>query len=246
MKPVVGEDEARMTLQVLIIDDDLSFKRLLELRLKSFIPELAVTHFAALTPARRYLDEKPATFDLVILDEHLPDGRGVELLNEGRFKDIAVLSVSSDDDPTIPGASMQAGAAYFLSKISVSEPLFKPLVRGIIERNQMQRALAQARIEAAISETVRTLVATLRHEINNPLGAVLGATYLLRHTAVGSKEQREAADLVEASSKRIKHVLDQLCAAVEVTPVSKADHLVFHIPGDAPWEGTSDPKKDKS
>lgn len=234
-----------MALQVLIIDDDLSFKRLLELRLKSFIPDLAVTHFPALTPARQFLGQSHPAFDLVILDEHLPDGRGVELLNEGRFKDIAVLSVSSDDDPAIPGASMQAGAAYFLSKVSVSEPLFKPLVRGIIERNQMQRELARAQLQAVVNDTVKTLVATLRHEINNPLGAVLGATYLIRHTPAGSKEQAEAADLVEASGKRIKHVLDQLCTAVEVTPVTKADQTVFHIPGDAPWGGSTTPKKDK-
>jgi len=234
-----------MTLQVLIIDDDLSFKRLLELRLKSFIPELVVTHFPALTPARQFLGQGHPAFDLVILDEHLPDGRGVELLNEGRFKDIAVLSVSSDDDPAIPGASMQAGAAYFLSKVSVSEPLFKPLVRGIIERNQMQRELTRAQMQAVVNDTVKTLVATLRHEINNPLGAVLGATYLIRHTPAGSKEQAEAADLVEASGKRIKHVLDQLCTAVEVTPVSKADQTVFHIPGDTPWVGSTPPKKDK-
>ncbi|MFM1848634.1 MAG: hypothetical protein RL417_2108 [Pseudomonadota bacterium] len=234
-----------MALQVLIIDDDLSFKRLLELRLKSFIPDLAVTHFPALNPARRFLDEQKHHFDLVILDEHLPDGRGVELLNEGRFKDIAVLSVSSDDDPAIPGASMQAGAAYFLSKVSVTEPLFQPLVRGIIDRNQIQRQLAEARIAAAISDTVKTLVATLRHEINNPLGAVLGATYLLRHTPAGSAQQQEAADLVEASGKRIKHVLDQLCTAVAVEPVTKADHKVFHIPGDTPWEKSESGSKVK-
>ena len=231
--------------QVLIIDDDVSFKRLLELRLKSFIPDLTVTHFAALTPAREFLAGAPPHFDLVILDEHLPDGRGVELLNEGRFKDIAVLSVSSDDDPAIPGASMQAGAAYFLSKVSVTEPLFKPLVRGIIDRNQIQRQLADARVAAAINDTVKTLVATLRHEINNPLGAVLGATYLLQNLPAGSAQQKEAADLVEASSKRIKHVLDQLCSAMAVEPVTKAEHKVFHIPGDAPWERSDGREKDK-
>jgi len=235
-----------MTSNVLIIDDDLSFKRLLELRLKSFIDDLAVTHFTELTGARAFLEKSTVDFDLVILDEHLPDGRGVELLNEGRFKDMAVLSVSSDDDPAIPGASMQAGAAYFLSKLRVSEPLFKPLIRGIIDRNRIQRELAAARIKAAVSETIKTLVATLRHEINNPLGAVLGASFLLRNAPAGSVEHREAANLVDSSGRRIKHVLDQLCAAIELQPVLKADHQVFQIPGDAPWETPKKPDPDKS
>lgn len=235
-----------MTSNVLIIDDDLSFKRLLELRLKAFIKDLAITHFPDLTSARSFLETSTVDFDLVILDEHLPDGRGVELLNEGRFKDMAVLSVSSDDDPAIPGASMQAGAAYFLSKLRVSEPLFKPLVSGIIDRNRMQRELAAARINAAVTDTVKTLLDTLRHEINNPLGAVLGASYLLRHAPAGSAEQRQAAELVDASGRRIKHVLEQLCAAVDLKPVMKADSKVFHIPGDAPWGESEAPPPKKS
>ena len=87
-----------------------------------------------------------------------------------------------------------------------------------------------------VLDTVKTLVGTLRHEINNPLGAVLGAAYLLRHSENATQDQKEAADLVESSGKRIKYVLDQLCKAIAVDAVNKANHKVFHIPGDEPWE----------
>jgi len=226
-----------MAFHVLIIDDDASFKKLLELRLKSFIPDMRVTYLDRIGAARAYLTKEKPTFDLVILDEHLPDGRGVELLTEGWFEHLAVLAVSSDDDPAIPGASLKAGAAYFLSKLHVSELLFKPLVQGIIDRNRIQRELAEVRTKALVMDTVKTMVGTLRHEINNPLGAVLGAAYLLRNLPKASPEQQEAAELVDQSGKRIKHVLDQLCEAIELEPVTKADQKVFHIPGDAPWAG---------
>lgn len=229
-----------MSCSILIIDDDASFRKLLQLRLKSFIPDLDLTQKESLAQARLYLTEQreQGKFnDLVILDEHLTDGRGVELLNEGWFQDLAVLSVSSDDSPQIPGASLKAGASYFLSKVRVSEPLFQPLVVGIIDRNRLQRELNQTRLNNAITDTVRTLVSTLRHEINNPLGAVLGAAYLIRNADSSNLSKTEVAELVEASGKRIKHVLDQLCEAVEVRPVNKADHKVFHIPGDKPWSG---------
>ena len=223
--------------KVLIIDDDASFKKLLELRLKSFIPGLNITTFDSLTSARKFLGSTDTTqFELVILDEHLPDGRGVELLNEGWFRELTVLAVSSDASPEIHGASVQAGAAYFLNKLHVSGPLFKPLVQGIIDRNRLQRELASSKLDAAVIETVKTLVATLRHEINNPLGAVLGAAYLLRSDKDANEDQKKAAELVESSGKRIKHVLDQICQAVKVEPVTKASHKVFHIPGDTRWE----------
>jgi signal transduction histidine kinase len=226
-----------MSFSVLLIDDDASFKKILERRLRSFIDDMVVTSFDSLTAARDYLNGHDAqNFDLVIIDEHLPDGRGVELLSEGRFEGLAVLSVSSDPSPEIPGSLMQAGATYFLPKTSVSEPLFRPLVLGILDRNKLQRELTRARTERERAETVKTLVATLKHEINNPLGAVLGAAFLLRNSGDVTEDQKQAAELVESSGKRIKHVLDELCTAVAIEPVTKADHKVFHIPGDKPWD----------
>ena len=229
--------------RILIIDDDSSFRRVLELRLRSFMRDMQTTCFETIGEAREYLRSSPKPdFDLVILDEHLPDGRGMELLSEGCFENLAVLMISSDTAPDIPGTSLQLGAMYFLNKVQVREELFRPLITGIIDRNKLQRELNEARIKSVMVDTVKTLVATLRHEINNPLGAVLGAAYIMRQSKQASPEQVEAAELVESSGKRIKHVLDELCKAIEIEPVTKANQRVFHIPGDEPWD---DSKKGK-
>lgn len=117
--------------QILLIDDDNSFRKLLSVRLKSFIAEPVFTEFDHLASARKFLQEQESLpFELVVLDQHLPDGSGSDFLAEGWFQDIAVLSVSSDDAPEIPGQSITAGAGYFLSKKSISEPLFAPLFEG--------------------------------------------------------------------------------------------------------------------
>jgi nitrogen-specific signal transduction histidine kinase len=84
-------------------------------------------------------------------------------------------------------------------------------------------------------EVVRKLVATLRHEINNPLGAVLGAAFLLKSDASASAEQKEAAALVEASGARIKHVLNEMASATDLEEVQKGPESVFHVPGDPAW-----------
>lgn len=224
-----------MSVHVLIIDDDSSFKHLVELRLKKMFPDLAVTAFENLREARNFLISSKINFDLVLLDQHLPDGRGLELLKEGALNDLAVLAVSSDDNPQIPGATIQAGAAYFLNKMHVSEALFEPLVRGIIDRNRLSRELTQAKMDSAKMDTVRTLVSTLRHEINNPLGAVMGAVYLVKTDASITPDQKQAAEIIEESSKRIKHVLKELCDAALVESVDKSNEKVFQVPGDNPW-----------
>lgn len=233
-----------MGCKVLIIDDDVAFKRLVELRLKSFLSDLEMVHYQNLGDARRALAETPDHhYDLVVLDEHLPDGKGVELLKDNLFQDVAVLCVSSDHDPELPGRTILAGANYFLNKLHVSEPLFRPLVEGIVDRNRIHRELMRIKTQAAVMDSVRTLLMTLRHEINNPLGAVLGAAYLLGKAESATPEQRQAAALVESSGQRIKHVLEQLGNAVSLESVTKANTKVYHIPGDQPWDETTKKKR---
>jgi response regulator of citrate/malate metabolism len=226
-----------MTSKILIIDDDESFKKILEVRLKSFLNPLEITWFNRTEKARQFLKEKPEIeFNLVILDQNLPDGRGLDLLQEGWFKGLAVLSMSSDDAPTIPGDALRAGAAFFLNKSHASQALFQPLVLGIIDRNRLQRELEKIKVDQAVIDTVKTLILTLKHEINNPLGAVLGAAYLLRNNPNANEDQKQAAELVESSGQRIKHVIEQLSKAMSVDPVTKANQTVYHIPGDKPWD----------
>ncbi|MGI6525528.1 MAG: histidine kinase dimerization/phospho-acceptor domain-containing protein [Bdellovibrionota bacterium] len=228
-----------MASNVIIIDDDECFRKIVELKLRSFIPNLNCRIFENIVTARAFLQDNAQDnapqIDLVILDEHLPDGRGTDLLSEGWFSNLAVLMISSDTAAEMPGASIEAGAMFFINKVQVREDLFKPLVLGIIERSKLLKELNVARSKAIKMETIKTLIATLKHEINNPLGAVLGAAYVMRNNPNADKEQLEAAELVEESGQRIKHVLDQLCQAADIESVNKANHQVFQIPGDKPW-----------
>jgi CheY-like chemotaxis protein len=226
-----------MVTNILLIDDDHDFRRLMTLRVRSFLPEAVVTHASSLSEARMRLKIHPVVEpDLVILDHHLPDGNGLDILGEPVLDGLAVLAVSSDDDPQIPGESLKAGAMYFLAKSRVSEPLFKPLLLGIVDRNRTLKELRKLQKQETVMETVRTLIGTLRHEINNPLGAVLGAAYILKGSPGASPDTIEAVRLVEESGRRIKHVLDELSKAVSLDEVVKAKHRVFHIPGDKPWD----------
>ena len=234
-----------MSPEILLVDDDQSYRKILQLRLRSFMGDFSLIETATLKETRELLDQRShIPPDLVILDQHLPDGQGLELLTEGWFEDLAVIMISSDPSPEMAGASVQAGAQYFLQKIQIREPLFPPLIKGILERNQLKRELNATKLRTFRSDTVRKLVSTLRHEINNPLGAVLGAAYLLRHNAGATEDQLEAAKLIESSGQRIKHVLNELCSAVELAEAQKAKQDLFQIPGDPPWEPKQNKTKD--
>lgn len=220
---------------VTIIEDDPSFYKLLTRRLKGIFQDANFFHLTSLSEARSQ-KEKILNSHLIFLDQNLPDGRGVSLLEEGLFENVAVIAMSSEKTPEMAGRNVKAGAAYFLEKDSILQPLFEPLVLGILERNLLQEQALSAKLAKSQLETVRTLVSTLKHEINNPLGAVLGAAYILGNNDSLSKEQKDAVALLEASGNRIKHVLDELTKAISLDAVTKGQQKVFHVPGDKPWE----------
>lgn len=224
------------TTNVIVIDDDANYRKLLELRLKSFLTNLNLVQFEDLETAKSFLEsEQLKAFDLVILDEHLPDGKGVDLLKAGYFQEQAVVTISSDPDVQVVGNALKAGSLYFLSKTQISDELFPHLIKALMARAKLVKELNSNRIQAAILDTVKTLVATLRHEINNPLGAVLGATFLLKNNSSSSPEQVKAASLIESSGTRIKEVLEKLCDTLNLRVVEKSGQNTFHIEGDKEW-----------
>ena len=222
--------------RALIVEDDRNFRRLVEIRLKSWRPDIEITIAETLSEARRVLSECTMPFSLVILDQHLPDGMGATLLDHPRLEESAVLAVSADEAPDLPAQALKGGARQFLHKRQISEPLLLPLLEALVERKQMEYELVQAKLRKSKMDTIRTLLSTLQHEINNPLGAVLGGAYLVRTAGGLDKEQGEAIRLIEESSQRIKHVIAQLCDAAELEEVTKGKEQLYHVPGDPSWE----------
>lgn len=235
-----------MPLQALIVEDDQNFQKVVEIRLRSWKEDIQLRVANSIAQARNYLDDKAWSYSLVILDQHLPDGIGATLLTHPRLQDAAVLAVSADGAPDLPASAVLAGAQHFLSKIQVSEPLFLPLLDALVERKRLEAELLKSKLKQSRLETMKVLLGTLRHEINNPLGAVLGGAYLLRTGNNVGTEQAEAIRLIEASGNRIKHVLSQLCETAELEEVTKGQEKVFQIPGDPAWDKEPKEKDQKA
>lgn len=223
-------------INILLIDDDKNFRKILVIRLKSKYKYCSITEAEDLESARLILSKEE--FNLVILDQHLPDGTGSEFLTEPFLMNTPVLSMSSDEAPEIPGTTMLKGARFFLSKKNVSEAFFLPLTESLIERSRIEKEIETAKKSQTVLETVKTLLGTLRHEINNPLGAVFGAMYVLKSTDGNniSEENKKALQLIHESSLRIKNVLEALSQATELELVDKATEKLFLIPGDSKWD----------
>ncbi|HKI36582.1 MAG TPA: response regulator [Gemmataceae bacterium] len=70
---------------------------------------------------------------LAVVDFHMPDLDGVELLRHLRRRrlDVDVLLMSSDDDPALPVRVLREGAAAFLSKNAAPGLLLRSLTQTL-------------------------------------------------------------------------------------------------------------------
>ncbi len=96
---------------------------------------------------------------LAVVDFHMPDLDGVELLRQLRRRrlNVDVLLMSSDDDPALPRRVLREGAAAFLSKNEPPGFLLRALTRTLAD------VLAEmARRSPALSPWDRYLPVPLR------------------------------------------------------------------------------------
>ena len=79
------------------------------------------------------------------------------------------------------------------------------IARDITGRKQLERSLMQAEKLAAAGR----MAATIAHEINNPLEAVLNLIYLARSTSALTGETRGYLDTAEKELERVSHLAQQ-------------------------------------
>jgi signal transduction histidine kinase len=91
-------------------------------------------------------------------------------------------------------------------------------VRDVSERRRAEEAVRRARWLAGIEQTVLTL----RHEINNPLTAMLAEVSLLEMGGNTPEEEREMVASIADGARRIRDVIRRLTECQE-SPVLRSD-----------------------
>ena len=104
-------------MKILYLEDNTSDADLTIRKLTQTFPNCQINHTVTLLEARKII-KKYKSFDLALIDMHLPDGNGLELLVDLRLKHkscaIIVLTGSGDEESAV--AALKAGADDYLTK----------------------------------------------------------------------------------------------------------------------------------
>jgi len=137
-----------------------------------------------LIPERLH-SEETTILESIRAGRRVPPFETVRTAKDGRLVEVSVtISPVKDERDSVIGASK--------------------ILRDISDRRRMQQSLLQAEKIAATGR----MAATIAHEINNPLEAVMNLLYLLR-TKVKDKDGRKYLSTAEDELGRVSHIAKQ-------------------------------------
>ncbi len=123
----------------LIVEDHISTAHRFEACLLQAFEKISIRQEYSLEGARRFLSGHDV--DLVLLDMGLPDGLGLELLQENLFpahSKVVVTTIFSDDNYVI--SALRAGACGYLLKDETEEDFIKALQGLLTDRPPLSSA----------------------------------------------------------------------------------------------------------
>ena len=125
-------------LRTLVVDNNPTFLNVAREYLQAHVEEVVVIGTA--TSAREALKETSnLNPDLILLDLHMPDRSGLEIIPELRQlkPGVAIIAVSMLDATNYQPAAIAAGASDFVAKASMVEKLFPAIQRIRLKRQQI-------------------------------------------------------------------------------------------------------------
>ena len=191
-------------IRILVVDDDPQARVLIEMALAEarFRPVLDVAANVRAGLDRIRLDEH----DVYLIDQHLPDGTGVDLITEARthgaHKPFILLtgygSLALDEE------ALHAGASDYVEKHMVAAQLERS-VRYALRTWQATRLLhdrdEQLR-HAQKMEAIGRLAGGVAHDFNNLLTAIIGYTDLIsEHLEETTPAYRDVGEIRKAADR---------------------------------------------
>jgi signal transduction histidine kinase len=207
--------------QIALLEGSEYHARLFTHALSEHEPDMKVTRYTArhalLSAAARH------RHDLAVLDSLDAAGDLPGLITELRAEHfelpIIVIADTASPDPIM--TAIDAGATDYMVKGDDFAVLAPHIVRQAFLRHRVHTPLRRLKAGLRPAENLEiatVMAATLNHEINNPLMAILGCLELLRDDAGRfDKATRAKLKIIEQAAQRIRDITQQLATIATPT-----------------------------
>lgn len=169
--------------------------------------------------------------DVFVLDYRLGDKTGLDLLKEARCRGCLgpVILLTGQINGGVDHAAMEAGAADFLEKGRIDATLLERSIRYALQKKRYEaelerkvaertRELAEANEALRIADLKKDeFLATLAHELRNPLAPIRNAIEIIRLGGEKSETINRARAIMERQVNQLVRLVDDLLDVSRVT-----------------------------
>lgn len=213
-------------LKVLVVDDDLFFRKMLPKKLssKGFIFDTAENGVEALEKLHANPD-----VELIISDMTMPEMNGLELIKKirGTGKDVPFIFLTAGDQLHVAIEAMTCGASDYLLK---DENILRTLsisVDKVLEKHQLKKNNQQLLQDLAaknkeleksnkqllkLNEIKNKFLGMAAHDLRSPLSSIRGLSEFLLNEIFGSltEDQKEYINIINKTSDEMLALVNDL------------------------------------
>lgn len=204
------------TIEILIVDDDLSFRSAQKrnLRRLHLRPDSQITVLEASNGKDAMEIIKTITPHCVLLDHNMPGGSGMVWLQKllAVNSDLAIVMLTGQGSEQLAVEAMKNGAMDYLVKGSITPEDLSLTILNVIEKMELRQTINQQRENLIDAERHRVMIESLGtacHHIGQPATVISAYLQMMQMREIDDEMKEMIATCMEAS-EAMADILHQL------------------------------------